>query len=385
MIPPASAPPVYYSQQQPSQAQPLSSPDPRAFSNLGLKPDRTGGLDAANPSDAMATRSASLVAPPRSREEPEQDQIHSEASKSGTSTKSETAVESKKPEVHVIRKRNVGVPKFLRFLFQILEVEDEDIISWSHQGTAFQIRQPEELADKILPKYFKHNKVSSFQRQLNYFGFKKWTKTQTNICTFSHPFFLQADKDMMKLIKRKERVNTTGFPTIAAVPSLIEAHCQAQAQLKAEAAAFAQLQSQLPQQQAIKRQKSNTMAPMVSGQTAAFLNSAMAGRRHSTGMLPGSEAYGLAAAAAAAAAAASASAAETRKKEGTPAELELGLDSKSPILTKNNQISRSNLGTILTFYWKARHSTMYKVPRSYLPDHGVIRVMLSKVPRRRDL
>ncbi|KAJ0406008.1 hypothetical protein ATCC90586_001354 [Pythium insidiosum] len=104
-----------------------------------------------------------------------------------------------------VRKRNVGVPKFLRFLFQMLEYEDRSVICWSHKGTAFQIREPEELARNILPKYFKHNKVSSFQRQLNYFGFKKWTKTQTNICTFSHPFFIRGEKEKMRLIKRKER------------------------------------------------------------------------------------------------------------------------------------------------------------------------------------
>ncbi|GLE03598.1 hypothetical protein PINS_up012500 [Pythium insidiosum] len=108
-----------------------------------------------------------------------------------------------------VRKRNVGVPKFLRFLFQMLEYEDRSVICWSHKGTAFQIRQPEELARNVLPKYFKHNKVSSFQRQLNYFGFKKWTKTQTNICTFSHPHFIRGEKEKMRLIKRKERSSRT--------------------------------------------------------------------------------------------------------------------------------------------------------------------------------
>ncbi|OQR96426.1 hypothetical protein THRCLA_07290 [Thraustotheca clavata] len=104
-----------------------------------------------------------------------------------------------------IKKRNVGVPKFLRFLYEILEKEDKSIISWSHKGTAFQIRKPEALSTGILPRYFKHNKVSSFQRQLNYFGFKKWTKTQTVVCTFSHPNFVHNKPENIKLIKRKER------------------------------------------------------------------------------------------------------------------------------------------------------------------------------------
>ncbi|CAK4274619.1 unnamed protein product [Aphanomyces euteiches] len=104
-----------------------------------------------------------------------------------------------------VKKRNVGVPKFLRFLYEILEKEDKSIICWSHKGTAFQIRKPDALSKGILPRYFKHNKVSSFQRQLNYFGFKKWTKTQTVVCTFSHPHFIHHKPENMKLIKRKER------------------------------------------------------------------------------------------------------------------------------------------------------------------------------------
>ncbi|GMF55171.1 unnamed protein product [Phytophthora fragariaefolia] len=262
------------------------------------------------------TRRASLVAP----EEPEH----------------ELELEPKKPEPHVIKRRNVGVPKFLRFLFQILEVEDPDIITWSHEGTAFQIMQPDELAGQILPRYFKHNKVSSFQRQLNYFGFKKWTKTQTNVCTFSHPFFLRADKDRMKLIKRKERANPAVMSAAMAaaiktnpIDSMNRMHAQeharAQAEAHFEAHDLAEARSQLPTQQALKRQKSNTL----SGATVTFLNSAAAGRRYSTGMLPGSEAYGLAAAAAAAHAAAQAAQVASlpgQKRAGTPAEQEFELE-----------------------------------------------------------
>ncbi|RHY34588.1 hypothetical protein DYB32_000815 [Aphanomyces invadans] len=115
-----------------------------------------------------------------------------------------------------VKKRNVGVPKFLRFLYEILEKEDKSIICWSHKGTAFQIRRPDALSKGILPRYFKHNKVSSFQRQLNYFGFKKWTKTQTVVCTFSHPNFIHHKPDNIKLIKRKERGLNEGHTTPSA-------------------------------------------------------------------------------------------------------------------------------------------------------------------------
>ncbi|KAI9990808.1 hypothetical protein PInf_018412 [Phytophthora infestans] len=252
--------------------------------------------------DEMATRQASLVG---SQEEPEHEQelpINAEHNPSPT--------EAKKAEVHVIKRRNVGVPKFLRFLYQILEAEDPNIITWSHEGTAFQIIQPDELAIQILPRYFKHNK--------------------TNICTFSHPFFLRADKDRMKLIKRKERANPALMSAMAATitSNSINLMNQLQAQEHARAHHFEaqdlmDARSQLPTQQALKRQKSNNL----SGASVTFLNSAAAGRRHSTGMLPGSEAFGMAAAAAAAVAAAEAAGSlPGRKRAGTPAEQEFELE-----------------------------------------------------------
>ncbi|KAF0689092.1 Aste57867_19364 [Aphanomyces stellatus] len=101
------------------------------------------------------------------------------------------------------KKRKVGVPKFLRYLYQILDKEDSSIISWANGGSSIQILDTDRMAQYILPKYFKHSKYASFQRQLNYFGFRKWTKSQTNICTFSHPEFRQSRPDRLYLIKRK--------------------------------------------------------------------------------------------------------------------------------------------------------------------------------------
>uniref|UniRef100_M4BRZ7 HSF-type DNA-binding domain-containing protein n=1 Tax=Hyaloperonospora arabidopsidis (strain Emoy2) TaxID=559515 RepID=M4BRZ7_HYAAE len=89
------------------------------------------------------------------------------------------------------------VPKFLRSLYAILQTEDPHIISWvqnkdltPNRVTAFHILEMERFEREILPKYFKHQKFASFQRQLNNFGFRKWTKTQSSgVCTFSHNCF----------------------------------------------------------------------------------------------------------------------------------------------------------------------------------------------------
>uniref|UniRef100_K3WJA4 HSF-type DNA-binding domain-containing protein n=1 Tax=Globisporangium ultimum (strain ATCC 200006 / CBS 805.95 / DAOM BR144) TaxID=431595 RepID=K3WJA4_GLOUD len=89
------------------------------------------------------------------------------------------------------------VPKFLRSLYAILQTEDPAVISWvqnqelkPNRVTAFHILDMDRFEREILPKYFKHQKFASFQRQLNNFGFRKWTKTQSSgVCTFSHNCF----------------------------------------------------------------------------------------------------------------------------------------------------------------------------------------------------
>ncbi|KAJ0401719.1 hypothetical protein ATCC90586_001512 [Pythium insidiosum] len=89
------------------------------------------------------------------------------------------------------------VPKFLRSLYSILRNEDASVVNWvqnqelkPNRVTAFHILDLDRFEQEILPKYFKHSKFASFQRQLNNFGFRKWTKTQSSgVCTFSHNSF----------------------------------------------------------------------------------------------------------------------------------------------------------------------------------------------------
>ena len=64
-------------------------------------------------------------------------------------------------------------PSFLERLRAILDApSNEHVIRWADNGLQFEVRQPK-LMHEILPNYFKHSNLSSFQRQLNYFGFHK--------------------------------------------------------------------------------------------------------------------------------------------------------------------------------------------------------------------
>ncbi|KAI9915955.1 hypothetical protein PsorP6_006944 [Peronosclerospora sorghi] len=119
------------------------------------------------------------------------------------------------------------VPKFLRSLYAILQTEDPRIISWVQNKelapkcvTAFQILEMHRFEREILPKYFKHQKFASFQRQLNNFGFRKWTKTQSSgVCTFSHNCFppdLSMNKSNVSVRDQWRQKSTQVIPPSAA-------------------------------------------------------------------------------------------------------------------------------------------------------------------------
>ena len=64
-----------------------------------------------------------------------------------------------------------GVPQqFPRRLYEMIEAESiagKSIISWSETGLAFHIQDTNIFSTHVLPKYFRTNKFSSFQRNLN--------------------------------------------------------------------------------------------------------------------------------------------------------------------------------------------------------------------------
>lgn len=58
-------------------------------------------------------------------------------------------------------------------LYHILEVEEPTVITWTSTGRAFGIQDMARFRSEVLPTHFKHDKFSSFQRQLNLYGFRK--------------------------------------------------------------------------------------------------------------------------------------------------------------------------------------------------------------------
>ncbi|KAJ7310472.1 hypothetical protein JRQ81_007393 [Phrynocephalus forsythii] len=103
-------------------------------------------------------------------------------------------------------------PGFLAKLWALVEDPGSDqVIRWSPNGQNFCILDEQRFAKEVLPKYFKHNNLSSFIRQLNIYGFRKMMALENGMMIsernpaieFQHPFFKRGRANLLGNIKRK--------------------------------------------------------------------------------------------------------------------------------------------------------------------------------------
>jgi len=94
------------------------------------------------------------IAEPHAVQQPAQVEVESDASGSGGGS-------NKKSTANTFPKK----------LFDMLQKEDASIVSWLPKGDAFIIRDNDRFVSDILPRYFKHTKVSCIERSLDYIGF----------------------------------------------------------------------------------------------------------------------------------------------------------------------------------------------------------------------
>lgn len=96
-------------------------------------------------------------------------------------------------------------PNFPESLFAILSNTDHSsIIEWLPHGRSFVILNRDEFAKRVLPVYFRHSNLTSFNRQLNGYGFDE-IKIGPNKKSYFHPFFLRNLPHLVKNIKRYDR------------------------------------------------------------------------------------------------------------------------------------------------------------------------------------
>jgi hypothetical protein len=88
-------------------------------------------------------------------------------------------------------------PGRLHHMLEAVERQGWDsIISWTPDGTAIRISDPDQLAE-ILPRFFSLTKYRSFRRQLNMWHFERINENH-----FRHPLFLRDNKAMCASMSR---------------------------------------------------------------------------------------------------------------------------------------------------------------------------------------
>ncbi|KAK0135161.1 Heat shock factor protein 1 [Merluccius polli] len=112
-----------------------------------------------------------------------------------------------------------NVPAFLTKLWTLVEdPHTDELICWSPSGSSFHVLDHARFSKDVLPKFFKHNNMASFIRQLNMYGFRKVVhmehggllKPEKDDTEFQHPCFTRGQEHLLDNIKRKVTPVPTG-------------------------------------------------------------------------------------------------------------------------------------------------------------------------------
>ncbi|CAB9526848.1 stress transcription factor A [Seminavis robusta] len=89
----------------------------------------------------------------------------------------------------------------------------ENVVSWQPHGRCFIVHDPKAFVEEIMPKYFRQSKLTSFQRQVNLYGFRRLT-AGTDRGGYYHQLFLRGRPDLHRRMVRM-RVKGTGCKSAA--------------------------------------------------------------------------------------------------------------------------------------------------------------------------
>lgn len=101
-------------------------------------------------------------------------------------------------------------------LFEMLEQVDligmAHVVSWQPHGRAFLVHRPQEFVAEVMPRFFRQSKFTSFQRQLNLYGFVRLS-TGRDCGSYYHECFLQGCPALCRRIVRR-RIKGNGVKPV---------------------------------------------------------------------------------------------------------------------------------------------------------------------------
>jgi hypothetical protein len=107
----------------------------------------------------------------------------------------------------------IPFPLVLHNMLERIEEEGlSHIVSWSPHGRSFAVHDSQAFISKVMPLFFRQSKISSFQRQLNLYGFARLTRNGPDKGAYYHEYFLRGRPTLCTRLQRT-RVKGTGVRT----------------------------------------------------------------------------------------------------------------------------------------------------------------------------
>lgn len=97
------------------------------------------------------------------------------------------------------------VQRFVQKLWKIVNSKS-DLVGWSADGLRVVVDRPKDFAKRVLPRYFNTANMSSFTRQLHFYGFKKTLtakRSRAENWECQHEYFVRDHPEWLVRITRK--------------------------------------------------------------------------------------------------------------------------------------------------------------------------------------